>query len=136
MGVVWDLLMGVAAPVFLGVGVGVASLFLLGAGCAAAFAASVNDLNPALITCVANISLSFADRPSAAASFAFVRVLAFAGGRLVVFFVAAAVEDGALGSGISRSRSVTVVADVQVVVDATAAFTASAFVVRVVIGAL
>lgn len=122
-------LRGVTAPD--GLGVVVASLFLLDTGCAVAFAASVNDLNAALITWVASISLSFEDSSPPAVSFGPVRALGLAGGRLVVvFFVAILVADAGLDSGIRSSRRVTVVADVQVVVDDTAAFTASALVVR------
>lgn len=105
-----------------------------------AFAASVSDFSAALITCVANISLSFADNPASSARDATlecVREVGFAGARLVVLFVAILVAGAVLDSEIRSSRRVTVVADVQVVVDDTAAFTASALVVVVdVMGAL
>lgn len=121
-------LLGVAVPDRLGVAA--ASLFLLDTGCAEAFAASVNDLNAALITWVANISFSFADNPPSASPFAFPRVLDFGARLPVVFLVAILVADAGLDSGMRSSRRVAVVADVQVVVEDTAAFTASALLVR------
>lgn len=104
-----------------------------------AFAASVSDFSAAFITCVANISLSFADNPASSAREAALecaREVGFAGARLVVLFVAILVADDVLDSGIRSSRRVTVVADVQVAVDDTAAFTASALVVMDVMGVL
>lgn len=117
-------------------GVAVVSFLLLACE---AFAASVSDFSAALITCVANISLSFADSPASSARDAAlecVREVGFAGARLVVLFVAILVADAVLDSGIRSSRRVTVVADVHVAVDDTAAFTASALVVMDVMGSL
>ena len=117
---------------------GVAAASFLFLACEA-FAASVSDLSAALITCVANISLSFADSPASSAldaALECVRDAGFAGARLVILFVAVLVADDVLDSGIRSSRRVTVVADVQVVGDDTAAFTASALVVMDVMGLL
>ena len=125
-------LRSVPLPVFLGVGATSVLMGVCGGG--EVFAASFKAFRAALITCVASTSLSFADSPpflllvwdSGFAASVFARALELAGTRFVACFVEVPVTvEAEAASGMRSSRNMTVVADVQVFVDDTAALTVS-----------